>query len=563
MRPTQRVRAAVPARTVAYLALLSLLALGGCSLLVGNPVGDYVFPSDASADDADEHDGTEGSDGPFSDNGSSPEANAEATAPEESGGAEVGTSGGDAAAEVGTGGGDAAAEVGTVAGDAAAEVGTGGGDAASEVGTVAGDAAAEASGAETGPVEAGPPTYFCNGAVYALSTSVADGTYALKSYVGYYLDDLSAGGAGTGLDQWAYTGSNQQWTVTLVSGAQYKILAQNGLALTVGSGAGVQLTLQTYTGAATQLWGFTTIGSYYEIVNTGSCLAMDDKGGSGSLPIAVNASTFNSQTNVNQSWTLTPASSIIAPLANGTYQFLDAAGYSLDDESGGGAGAFVGQWIYATTNQQWTVTLVSGVQYKIIGDGGAALTATTGEGLLAAMTAYTGASNQLWVFVPNGSTYSLVNVGSYLALDDDFGGNGLRCNQWQWGTTANQQWFIGAPPMPCSAISVTTNTYSAGIGHITWKNTGTVAEINPQLIFYIPGGETLNTSTCAFSDQTAPGCSAVGCLQPGGATQIDYTFVGSLAAGSSITAEYSIEDASEAGAGAIASGIVVTANSCQ
>ena len=523
------VPAAMRARATASLALLGLQALGGCGLIVGDPVGDYVFPSDASADDADEHDGTaatdEGSDGPFSDNGSSPDADAEATAPEDSGGAEVGTGGGDAAAEVGTGGGDAAAE---------------------------------ASG-----VEAGQATYFCNGSVYTLSTSVANGTYALKSYAGFYLDDPSAGGVGTGLDQWAYTGNNQQWTVTLVSNGQYKILAQNGLALTVGSGTGVQLTLQTYTGASTQLWGFTTNGSYYDIVNTASCLAMDDDGGGAILPIAVDATTFSNQTDTSHSWTLATPSSITAPLANGTYQFLDAAGYSLDDESGGGAGTMVGQRIYATSNQQWTVTLVSGVQYKIIGDGSAALTATTGNGPLANLSAYTGASDQLWVFVPNGSTYNVINVGSYMALADASGGSGVQDQQWGWYTNAvNEQWSIGAAPQTeCSHISVTKNTYVSGYsGYVTWENTGSVAEANPQLTFTVPSAASggLDTSACALDNQGVPSSiTAVGCT--GSGTTVTYAFVGSLAASSSIAIYYSTNQNTEAAA----TGISVAANSCQ
>ena len=497
---------------MAYLALLCLQVLGGCGLIEGDPVGDYVFPSDASADEQDDTATTDGgSDGPFSDTGSSLDAGAaEATALQDSGGAEAGTEGQDASGEAG-----------------------------------------------------GAGAYSCGGAIYALSASVANGTYAFKSYAGFYLDDPSAGGAGTGLDQWAYAGNNQEWTVTLVSVGQYKILAQSGLALTVGSGTGVQLTVQTYTGAATQLWGFTTNGSYTNIVNTASCLALDDEGGGTTLPSAVDATTFSNQPNTDQSWTLTLASSIAAPLANGTYQFLEAAGYSLDDSNGGGAGTEVGQWMYAGSDQQWTVTLVSGVQYKIIGAGGAALTTTTGNGTIANLSAYTGASDQLWVFVPNGSTYNVINVGSYLALDDGAGGAGAQCNQWAWYNggmyAVNQQWLIGAVPTPCSAISVTTNTYSSGIGHITWKNTGTVAQVNPQLYFYLPSGATLDTSTCAFSDQIAPGCSAVGCLQAEGSPQADYSFVGSLAAGSSISVEYSTQNSSEA----VATSISVTANSCQ
>ena len=394
-----------------------------------------------------------------------------------------------------------------------------------------------------------------------LSTSVADGTYAFTSYAGFYLDDPSAGGAGTGVDKWAYTGSNQQWTVAVVSGGQYKILAQNGLALTAGSGTGVQLTLQTYTGATTQLWGFSTNGSYYNIVNVASCLAMEDEGGGTTLPIAVDATTFSNQTDNNQKWTLTTSSSITAPIATGTYEFLDAAAYALDDSNGGGAGTAVGQWIYSPgSNQKWTVTLVSGVQYKIIGDGGAALTATTGNGQLPTLSAYTGGSDQLWVFVPNGSSYNVINVGSYVALDDDSGGQGVQCNQSAWSTTAaSQQWSIGAAPQTaCSQISVTTNTYRSSTGQITWKNTGTIAETNPQITFTIPSNATLNTSGCAFGSQVAPGCSAVSCYM-NGTVNTTYAFLGSLAAGASITVYYTTQNSSESAATSIA----ITANSCQ
>ena len=163
--------------------------------------------------------------------------------------------------------------------------------------------------------------------------------------------------------------------------------------------------------------------------------------------------------------------------------------------------------------------------------------------------------------MPNGSTYYVLNVGSYVALDDDGGGFGVQCNQSAWSTAnPNQQWSIGAsPPTTCSAISVTTNTYSSSIGQITWKNSGTIAETNPTLTFFLPSGATLDTSYCAFSDQTAPGCFAVSCIQISGGTQIEYDFVGSVAAGSSVTAEYSTGNTSEAAA----TGIGVQADSCQ
>ena len=418
------------------------------------------------------------------------------------------------------------------------------------------DAPANAGEASTTAPDTGADT--CSAAI--VSTAVANGTYAIGNNAGFYLDDPGGGGAGTGLDQWAYAGTNQQWTVTLVSGTQYKILAQNGLALTAGSGTGVQVTLTTYTGATTQLWTFTTNGSGYNIVNAGSCLALDDGGGGTSLPINVSATTFSTSTVTSHYWTLTTSSSITAPIADGTYEFLDSAGYSLDDESGGGAGTAVGQWVNTGPNQYWTVTLVSGVQYKIIGTSGAALTATTANGYLANLSTYTGASNQLWVFVPSGSSYNVINVGSYIALDDDNGGLGVQVNQWGWSATnANQRWTLGATPQAsCTHTSVTTNTYSSRAGHITWQNTGSVAEVNPEIIFAIPNGATMNASGCALGSQTVPGSiTAIGCAQ-GGQT-VWYEFVGSLAAGASITAYYTTQNGSEAAA-TVSS---ISANSCQ
>jgi hypothetical protein len=429
---------------------------------------------------------------------------------------------------------------------------------ASEASTTAPDTgAADASEASTTTPDTGADK--CS--AYTTSTPVANGTYAIESNAGFYLDDPSAGGSGTGLDQWAYTGTNQQWTVTLVSSGQYKILAQNGLALTAGSDTGVQATLTTYTGATTQLWTFTTNGLGYNIVNVASCLALDDEGGGTSLPIAVDATTFSSTAATNHYWTLTTSSSLTGPIATGTYEFLDSAAYALDDESNGGAGTTVGQWPGEGTSQVWTVTLVSGVQYKIIGDGGVALTASAGNGQLPTLSAYTGATSQLWVFVPHGSSYYVINVGFYVALDDAGGGKGLACNKEPWSTTsASEVWSIGAAPQAaCSQTSVTTNTYSNSNGYVTWKNTGSVAEVNPAITFGVPGGATLNTSGCALGDQTVPASiTAVSCVQNGAGGSVYYAFLGSLAAGSSITVHYTTQNSSEAPAPTIS----VTATSC-
>jgi chitodextrinase len=115
--------------------------------------------------------------------------------------------------------------------------------------------------------------------------------------------------------------------------------------------------------------------------------------------------------------------------------------------------------------------------------------------------------------------------------------------------------FTTASASSCS-ISVTTNTYASYDGHITYKNTGTVAESNPVVKFNVPSNAHIDTSGCAFGNQTAPGCSAVTCSQSG--TLITYTFTGSLAVNASIQLYYSTDLSSEPAA----TGITVTSTSC-
>src|SRR5208282_4378737 len=59
-----------------------------------------------------------------------------------------------------------------------------------------------------------------------------NGTYKFIDVPGYVLDSPGGGGAGTGVDQQSYSGTNQQWVVTLVTNNQYEITSvANGLAL--------------------------------------------------------------------------------------------------------------------------------------------------------------------------------------------------------------------------------------------------------------------------------------------------------------------------------------------
>lgn len=272
---------------------------------------------------------------------------------------------------------------------------------------------------------------------------VANGTYEFLDGAGWALDDPNGGGAGTGADQVLYTGmgSNQNWTVTRVAANKYKILAANGTALTGSSSFG-QLTLQSYTGASNQLWIFASNGAQYNIINASTQQAMDSNGGGTGHQVIQYTWSI---TNANQTWTLINRSTIVPLVANGTYAFVDTAGYALDDPNGGGSGTVPDQVTYSGANQKWTVTLVNGLEYKIIAASGAALTATGSNGTIAPLSSYTGVAGQLWVIQPNGSTYNLLNVDSSLALDDNSGGSGSTCHQWTFTTNNTYQMWTLVP----------------------------------------------------------------------------------------------------------------------
>jgi hypothetical protein len=338
-------------------------------------------------------------------------------------------------------------------------------DSPSQVGDGSSEADAGFSEADAGLAEADasggcgitcPSPSYCSGGqclfkcpdglnftVSVVSTAVANGTYQFLSNVSLALDAPNGGVAGTGLDQFAYIGAGQQWTVTGVGGGAYKILAQNGLAVT-GQGRATQLNLEPFTGSAQQLFVFVQNGSSWNIVNMVDCLALDDSGGG--IRKAVVGWAF-SPTSKNQSWTLTPLADVTGPVANGTYKITDTSSkYLIDDYNGGGPGTIPDLQAYAGPNQMWTITRVSGVQYSIIAASGAALTVSSTPNItIAALSSYTGADSQLFIIWPsgNGSSYGLVNVGSLLCVDDHGGGGlGVQLQQWSWANNSHQQWLI-------------------------------------------------------------------------------------------------------------------------
>jgi hypothetical protein len=281
----------------------------------------------------------------------------------------------------------------------------------------------------------------CGGTIYTAG-SIADGTYELLSNAGFALNVSGNREAGTGLDQWAFEGPYEEFTVALAGGGQYKILAQSGLAVT-GQGENNQATVEPYAGASEQLYAFVQAGSSWKIVDVKDCLALDDWGGGVQTMVGDQLDQSDAG---DQLWTLVPIASVTLPLADGTYALIAGSGLALDDPGGGGAGTVPDQVAYAGSDQEWTVSLVSGQEYKILSASGEALTmSATQDTTIAGISSYTGSTDQLWVFWPTGlGSYSVVNVGTAMALDDNGGGGvGVQIQQWTWNSpNDHQEWTI-------------------------------------------------------------------------------------------------------------------------
>ena len=245
---------------------------------------------------------------------------------------------------------------------------------------------------------------------------IPEGTYAMVASSAFALDDPGGGG----VDQAHNSGANQQWSVSLVQGIQYKLLSESGAALT-GTTTDAALTLASYTGADDQLWVFQANGSGYNVLNVQTGQAIDD--GGGGLNISVVSWKYDAG-NGNQLWSLARL------IPAGSYALFDSVGFALDDPGGDDAGAVPDQSVYSGANQRWTVTNVSGTLYEIASASAYALTSGTGNGTIAALSVYTGASNQLWSFSPTVGGYSVVNAGSGLLLDAAGGGQGTACHEW-------------------------------------------------------------------------------------------------------------------------------------
>ncbi len=155
-------------------------------------------------------------------------------------------------------------------------------------------------------------------------------------------------------------------------------------------------------------------------------------------------------------------------LVNGAYKIVDGPGYALEDPGSGGDGTLVDQSTYhAGLNQQWIFTLVTNNQYKITcAANGLALDGATWQ---LAVHPYTGASSQLWTFLPDGSYYNLINVGTGWALDDWSGGLGVKVISYAAdATNPNQQWTLNLSAAPATPIGLGASATNTQIT-LTWN----------------------------------------------------------------------------------------------
>jgi chitodextrinase len=122
------------------------------------------------------------------------------------------------------------------------------------------------------------------------------------------------------------------------------------------------------------------------------------------------------------------------------------------------------------------------------------------------------------------------------------------------GLTSAQSTALNVTTGPASGCTVSSNTFSAGVGLITY--TDPASETNPTIKFTLPSGVTYTTNGCHFSHQTAPGCTGVSCTTSG--QTITYNFTGTLSPNTALTVYYTTSSSSEAPA----TNVIVDGNTC-
>lgn len=146
------------------------------------------------------------------------------------------------------------------------------------------------------------------------------------------------------------------------------------------------------------------------------------------------------------------ASEVLQTAGNGTFFIINRkSGKYLDVSSGSTAnGANILQWGgNGGTNQQWTLTQLSGGYYSIIGvPSGRALevvSSGTADGDDVSIYDYSGANNQQWSFISLGSGYYRIvnrNSGKDLDVVGQSVADGANIDQYGYWGGENQQWAL-------------------------------------------------------------------------------------------------------------------------
>ncbi|MGL1956885.1 MAG: AbfB domain-containing protein [Colwellia sp.] len=137
-------------------------------------------------------------------------------------------------------------------------------------------------------------------------------------------------------------------------------------------------------------------------------------------------------------------------IADGTYRFIARHSDKALDATGSANGASIEQWAHSGgTNQQWTLTHLTGGQYSVIGvnsnrslDINSASLANGGDTIL---WDHNNANNQKFAFIPVGDGYhriTPVHSGKPIDISGNSQNDGATANQWRYVQGGNQQWKL-------------------------------------------------------------------------------------------------------------------------
>jgi regulation of enolase protein 1 (concanavalin A-like superfamily) len=255
--------------------------------------------------------------------------------------------------------------------------------------------------------------------------------------------------------QWTDNGgTNQQWTITQISGDDYKIINVNsGKAMDVVNNStsnGALIEQRTYSSSDnSQVWTINNNGNdTYRIIGKNSQKSLDIAGSSTADGATVALWTYGG--GGNQSFKIVRAGTEVL---TGTYKIIALSSNKLVEVTGGSTadGAAVEQWTdNGGTNQQWVITQVSGSDYTIVNvKSGKAMdvigNATADGAKLEQRTLVSGETHQQWTITNNGDgTYKILGKASGKSLDVTSGSlvDGALMEIWPYSGGTNQKFIL-------------------------------------------------------------------------------------------------------------------------